>query len=88
MAGRPTRAWTRTKSRTPSSASRPRAQKGEAANPDKVERLLLTLGGMADDIFQVTAATLTNPVLGLAKTIQLIAQKAKEEKKKRDAGGE
>ena len=62
-------------------------RKGEAANPDKVESLLLTLGGMADDIFEVTANTLANPALGIATAIRLIAQKAKEEKKKRDAGG-
>lgn len=58
------------------------AQKGEDANPDRLERWLLTLGGMADDIFQVVAATLTNPALGIAKTIQLIAQKAKAERAK------
>jgi hypothetical protein len=57
-------------------------RKGEAANPDRLERLLLTLGGMADDIFQVVTATLANPALGIAKTIQLIAQKAKEERAK------
>ena len=54
-------------------------QKGEAANPNKVERWLTFLGGMADDIFQVTVATLANPAAGLAKAIQLVAQKAKAE---------
>jgi hypothetical protein len=44
---------------------------------------------MADDIFQVVVATLANPALGVAKTIQLIAQRAKEEQAKRaSAGGE
>ena len=62
------------------------ARKGDAANPDRLERLLLTLGGMADDIFQVVAATLTSPALGIAKTIQLIAQKAKEERAKASGG--
>ncbi len=57
--------------------------KGDAANPDRLERWLLTLGGMADDIFQVVVATLSNPALGLAKTIQLIAQRAKAQR----AGG-
>ncbi len=52
-------------------------KKGEQASPKKVDVLLKTLGGMADDIFQVTAATLTNPALGIGKAIQLIAQKAK-----------
>ncbi|MEP7356813.1 MAG: CHAT domain-containing protein [Anaerolineales bacterium] len=62
-------------------------KKGAAAEPSKVEGLLLTLGGMADDIFQVTANTLANPALGIATAIRLIAQKAKEEKKKHEGGG-
>jgi hypothetical protein len=53
-------------------------KKGEAANPGKVHRWLGYLAGMADDIFQVTVATLANPLAGVAKTVQLIAQKAKE----------
>lgn len=57
-------------------------RKGDAANPDRLERLLLTLGGMADDIFQVVAATLTSPALGIAKVVQLVAKKAKEEQAK------
>ncbi len=64
------------------------AVKGEAANAEKVERWLMNLGAMADDIFQVVAATLANPALGIAKTIQLIAQHAKDEKKKQEAGGQ
>ena len=52
-------------------------KKGEQANPSKLERWLKFLAGMSDDIFQVTAAALTNPVAGVAKTIQLIAKKAK-----------
>jgi hypothetical protein len=59
-------------------------KKGEEANPTKVERWLMNLGAMSDDIFQVTAATLANPVLGVAKAVQLIAAKAKEEKAKQD----
>lgn len=54
-------------------------KKGEAANPNKVERWLRFLAGMADDIFQVTTATLANPISGVAKAVQLVAQKAKEE---------
>jgi hypothetical protein len=61
------------------------AQKGDEASTAKLERWLMNLGAMADDIFQVTVATLANPVLGLAKTVQLIAQRAKAEKEKRDA---
>ncbi len=55
------------------------ARKGEQANANKVERWLKFLASMADDIFQVTAATLANPLAGAAKVIQLVAQKAKEE---------
>lgn len=60
-------------------------KKGEEANTNKVERWLMNLGAMSDDIFQVTAATLANPALGVAKAIQLIAAKAKEEKAKLDS---
>lgn len=56
-------------------------KKGEAAHPAKVERWLRFLAEMADDIFQVTVVALTNPVAGVAKAIQLIAQKAKEERR-------
>lgn len=54
-------------------------QKGEAANPGKVERWLRFLAEMADDIFQVTVATLSHPVAGVAKAVQLIARRAGEE---------
>jgi hypothetical protein len=62
-------------------------KKGDQAKPDRVERWLMNVGVMSDDIFQVTVASLTNPLLGVAKTLQLIAQKAKEEKAKLDARG-
>jgi hypothetical protein len=61
------------------------AQKGDKAKPERVERWLMNVGAMSDDIFQVTVATLSNPVYGVFKTLQLIAQKAKEEKAKLDA---
>jgi hypothetical protein len=61
------------------------AKKGDQAKPDRVERWLMNVSAMSDDIFQVTVASLTNPLLGVAKTVQLIAQKAKEEKAKLDA---
>jgi len=54
---------------------------GERADPDKVERWLTFLAGMADDVFQVTVATLANPAVGVAKAIQLITQKAIESKR-------
>ena len=52
-------------------------KKGEQANPAKVERWLKFLAEMSEDVFQVTVATLANPVAGVAKAVQLIAQKAK-----------
>lgn len=61
------------------------AKKGDKAKAERVERWLMNIGAMSDDIFKVTVATLTNPVLGVVKTLQLIAQKAKEEKAKLDA---
>ena len=54
---------------------------GERADPDKVEKWLMFLAGMADDVFQVTVATLANPAVGVAKAIQLITQKAIESKR-------
>ena len=53
--------------------------KGENADLNKIEKWLRFLAGMSDDIFQVTISTLTNPISGIGKAIQLIAKKAKEE---------
>jgi hypothetical protein len=53
--------------------------KGEAANPNKVERWLKNLAGMADDIFEVTAACLTNPAAGIAAVIRKVVDKARAE---------
>ncbi|MFC1878752.1 hypothetical protein ACFLZW_02450 [Chloroflexota bacterium] len=53
--------------------------KGEAANPNKIERWLKTLGMMAPDILKVIAATLANPVAGVATAIRLVAEKAQAE---------
>lgn len=55
-------------------------KKGDKANRVKVERWLGFLAEMAEDIFEVTVAALVSPAAGVAKTIQLIAQKAKEER--------
>jgi hypothetical protein len=55
------------------------AAKGEQANVKKVERWLGFLGGMAPDILKVTAATLANPVAGVAAAVRLIAKKAQAE---------
>ncbi len=54
---------------------------GERADLDKVEKWLTFLAAMADDVFQVTVATLANPAVGVARAIQLIAQKATEGKR-------
>jgi hypothetical protein len=53
-------------------------QKGDQANPAKVERWLGYLANMADDIFQLTAAVLSSPAAGVVKAVQLIAKKARE----------
>lgn len=55
-------------------------RKGEAANPARVERWLRFLAEMADDVFQVTVAALSHPAAGVAKAVQLIAQRAREER--------
>jgi hypothetical protein len=52
------------------------AAKGEEANVKKVERWLTFLADMAPDILKVTAATLANPVVGVATAIRLIAEEA------------
>jgi hypothetical protein len=55
------------------------AAKGEAANPNKVERWLKTLGMMAPDILEVTAACLLNPIAGIGTVIRKVVEKAGEE---------
>jgi excisionase family DNA binding protein len=54
-------------------------QKGETANPSKVERWLKTLASIAPDILEVTLATLTNPAVGIATVIRKVAEKAQQE---------
>lgn len=54
------------------------AAKGEQANPNKIERWLGNLAQMAPDIWDVTVATLSNPVAGIALVVKKIAEKAKE----------
>ena len=56
--------------------------KGEEANPDKVDRLLKTVSGMAPEIGEVILATLTSPAAGIATVIRKIAEKAKAVMKK------
>jgi hypothetical protein len=55
------------------------AAKGEKANPTKVERWLGNLAEMAPDIWDVTAACLTNPAAGVATVIRKVVDKAKAE---------
>ena len=52
---------------------------GEGANGNKVRRWLRNLADMAPDIFDVTVATIINPVLGITEAIRKIAIKAREE---------
>jgi hypothetical protein len=54
-------------------------KKGEEANPNKVERWIKFIAGMSEDIFKVTAASLTNPAAGVATAIKLIVEKANSE---------
>lgn len=56
-------------------------QKGESAEPDKIERWLGYLAEMAPDILDVTTAALTSPIAGVSAVIQKIALKAKQERK-------
>lgn len=55
------------------------AAKGENANPRKVERWLLFLADMAPDIMEVAAATLADPIAGVASVIRKVAEKVKSE---------
>ena len=53
--------------------------KSDSTSPDKVERWLKNLVMMAPDIWDVTIATLANPVAGVATAIRKVAEKAKAE---------
>jgi hypothetical protein len=55
------------------------AAKGDQANGTKVQRWLQNLGQIAPDILQVTAATLLNPVAGVATALQKIAQRVSQQ---------
>ena len=47
--------------------------KGQDAEPAKVERWLKTLANVAPDIFTIIGAALSNPALGLAAAITTVA---------------
>ncbi len=51
--------------------------KGKKANSGRLERLLNSIGGMAPDIFDVTIATLANPLAGIGLVAKKIGDKAK-----------
>jgi hypothetical protein len=53
--------------------------KSDQTNVKRVEQWLKTLALMAPDIFEVTVATLTNPLTGLGTVIRKIAEKARIE---------
>ena len=55
------------------------AAQGEKANPNKLERWIRNLAGMAPDIVEVMAASLGGPITGLAAVIQKIAARVKAE---------
>ncbi len=58
------------------------ANKGSEANDEKVARWLKNLLMMAPDIFEVTVASLINPVSGIGTALRLVAERAQKEAKK------
>ena len=54
-------------------------KKGDEANPNKVERWLRFLAGMAPDIFDVVAAALTGPIQGVSTVIRKVVSNARED---------
>jgi len=55
------------------------AAQGEKTNPNKLERWIRNLSGMAPDIVEVMAASLGGPISGLTAVIQKIAARVKAE---------
>jgi hypothetical protein len=53
------------------------AEKGEQADPSRIERLLNTVSAMAPDILDVVVATIGNPLSGIGMVIKKIGEKAK-----------
>jgi hypothetical protein len=53
------------------------AEKGEEADPSRIERLLNTISAMAPDILDVAVATIGNPLAGIGLVIKKIGEKAK-----------
>jgi hypothetical protein len=59
------------------------AAQGEKANPNKLERWIRNLFGMAPDIVDVMAASLGGPISGLTTVIQKIAARVKADAEKK-----
>ena len=55
-------------------------KKGEAAQEQNVSTWFNFLAQAAPDVWDVAVAALANPIAGVAKVVQLVAKKAKEEK--------
>ena len=55
------------------------AKKGDKAQEGKLNEWFNFLAQTAPDVWDVAVTTLANPVAGIAKVIQLVAKKAKEE---------
>jgi hypothetical protein len=55
--------------------------KGKKANPGRLERLFNAICGIAPDIFEVTLATLKNPLAGIGVVVKLIEHRARVEMK-------
>lgn len=53
-------------------------QKGEEADVEKLRRWLLFLAEAADDIFQITIAALASPLMGAAKSVQVLARRLRK----------
>ncbi len=53
--------------------------RAEEANPKKLERWLKFLAGMAPDIFEVVASSLTSPAAGIAAVVRNVAERAQKE---------
>ncbi|MBI5935251.1 MAG: hypothetical protein HY867_16240 [Chloroflexi bacterium] len=53
------------------------AEKGEEADPSRIERLLNAISAMAPDILDVIVTTIGNPLAGIRLVIKKIGEKAK-----------
>lgn len=52
-------------------------QKGQQADPSRIEKLINTLAVMSEDIFEVAVATLGNPLAGLGLVAKKIGDRAR-----------